>query len=449
VVALVRALDGDEEQFKQLWLEARAVTSVSAAQEDNDFVKHYLRQVIAQTDWLELIQPDAMRLAFDNLYIPQRVALVSTGAEDNVWAVDDRIQHLVLLGGPGVGKTTTCRALMRRHAIEPDRPVPFLISVREFFATSPPERSVIGYIEHSVETIFQIQPVEGLVRRWLSEGQALVIFDGLDELPGISAQGVRSVIDLFCKEFPAAHVLTTARPVGYEQVRPDPDLFKEYHLLGFSHDQVVDYVNRWFSLVPNLSKADQRRRAELFLSRVTQTPDIGSNPMQLRFACQAFTEEGVLPRSPVTASSNDDRQDDPSRRSQEDDRTRRILVVEDDRDWGRLISSALPTYHVDVATSFHEARELLRTNAPYDAAIVDFNLLDSVQGLDDRLGLDILELLRTEYPSTVRIGMALSLPGSVRSMFDQFGLSDIFIKGEGMRLSDFRNVVRQALARER
>lgn len=449
VVALVRVLNGDEEEFKQLWLEARAVTSGSAAQEDSDFVKRYLRQVIAQTDRLEYVEPDAIRLAFDKLYVAQRVAPVSTGAEDSVWALDGRIQHLVLLGGPGAGKTTTCRALMRRHAVEPDRPVPFLIQVRELFATSPPQRSVVGYIEHSVETIFQVQPVEGLVMRLLSGGQALVIFDGLDELPGISARGVQPVVDLFCKEFPAAHVLATARPMGYEQVRPDPELFKEYQLLGFSHDEVVDYVNRWFSLVSNLSEADQQRLAELFLSRVAQVPDIGSNPMQLRFACEAFMQDGVLPRGLDIASSNDDQQIDRSHRGHEDDRTPRILVVEDDRDWGNLVSRALPTYHVHVVTSFREAREALRTNAPYDVAIVDFNLLDSVQGLDDRLGLDILKLLRTEYPATVRIGMAGSLPGSVRSMFDQFGLSDILIKGQGLRLSDFRDVVRQALAREK
>jgi hypothetical protein len=298
---VISALGGDEKQFKQLWLTAREAAQVPAGRDGQDFVSRYLRQVAGFTGRLELPEPATyVRLALDQLYVPHRVIAMRTGDEEDIWALDDQMQRAVLLGDPGIGKSTVCRALMLRHAVEPERPVPFLITVREFSDAIPPARSVVRHIEHTVETFFQVPPPKGAVARLLSEGRALVIFDGLDELPSAAARATASIIELFCQEFPMARVLVTARLVGYAHAQLDPGLFRTYRLLGFSQEQISDYVRRWSALAPDLPDQARQHFAEEFLAASAQFPDIRSNPMLLGLTTQLYATYRRLPRSPTS-----------------------------------------------------------------------------------------------------------------------------------------------------
>ena len=53
------------------------------------------------------------------------------------------------------------------------------------------------------------------VQRLLLSGEALVIFDGLDELPDTTHRSnLTGIIERFSAEYPQAHVLVTSRLVG-------------------------------------------------------------------------------------------------------------------------------------------------------------------------------------------------------------------------------------------
>ena len=77
----------------------------------------------------------------------------------------------------------------------------------------------------------------------------------------------------------------------------------------------------------------------------------------------------------------------------------RIIRVEDEPDWIEFTRGALADHRVDSASNYAQALELIQGNAPYDIALVDLSLGRD----DDRLGGEILDLLKTEYPSTRRI----------------------------------------------
>jgi response regulator RpfG family c-di-GMP phosphodiesterase len=121
----------------------------------------------------------------------------------------------------------------------------------------------------------------------------------------------------------------------------------------------------------------------------------------------------------------------------------RILHVDDEPSWIDLVRKALADHHVDSARSYEDALRLLISQAPYDLALVDFNLIDE----GDRMGGEILALLKRRYPSTHRVVVTGTPPGgSVSANFDRYAVEAIIIKGK-LSLPDLRTVVEDALDR--
>jgi CheY-like chemotaxis protein len=128
-----------------------------------------------------------------------------------------------------------------------------------------------------------------------------------------------------------------------------------------------------------------------------------------------------------------------------------ILLVDDESDWLELILHALPEYQVDVAQSYSAALAKLGSGVDYDVAIVDLNLLrrDGV-GVGtgrDGLGGKLLEIMRDEYPSTCRIALTGLPPTSTKDIYEQYGVTDLLLKGPLAELADVRRVVERALQR--
>lgn len=294
ISAFVRACDGDEDHIRRKWLAARNA-ELASTDGDAGFTSQYLRQVTSLNGMVYLPDPAVRpRPRFEDLYIPQDVVPMGGGHGTHLFELDDRMHHAVLLGAPGTGKSTACRALMLRHARDPERRVPFLISAREFAAVIPPVRPVADHIAHTVESVFQVPVPDGAITRLLAEGRALVIIDGLDELPAAAARATAAIIELFCREFPAAQVLVTARPLGYMQVQLDPERFQPYQLTGFSRAQVTEYVHRWLS--PGSDEASERWLAA-FVTETDWLQEISANPLLLTMICQLYVSTGSIPRN--------------------------------------------------------------------------------------------------------------------------------------------------------
>src|ERR1700733_5045966 len=270
------------------------------------FLSSYRSHVTDQHGKLE--PPDferRRRVPIRDIYVPTVIAedfyseraVVSPPADQpslDVYYLAARLDRSVLLGDPGSGKTTAANVLMHYFASEQDGRVPFLVTLRDYAANDPPERSVVGHVEHILETFYQCPAPPGLVHLLLLTGRAVVIFDGLDELLDTSRRAeVTDRGEHFCAEYPLAPVLVTSRVTGYDQARLDDLLFTCYRLGGFDDAAVIEYARGWFAQDAEAGHWDTRA----FISESASVPDLRSNPLMLALLCILYRGEGSLPRN--------------------------------------------------------------------------------------------------------------------------------------------------------
>jgi NACHT domain len=212
----------------------------------------------------------------------------------NIWTFAKCIDRVVLLGDPGGGKTTAASVLMHHFASDASQRLPFLVTLRDYAAKDPPERSVIAHIEHTLETFYQCRPPQGMIDLLLLSGCAVIIFDGLDELLDTSRRvDVTRRVEQFCVEYPLANVLVTSRRIGYEQAGLDERQFIRYRLAAFDPVQEEEYVRKWFARDASSRESD----ANTFLTESEGIPDLRSNPLMLALLCILYRGAGSLPRN--------------------------------------------------------------------------------------------------------------------------------------------------------
>ncbi len=282
-----------------------ALTSRPSQRAEKDFLAGYRRHVTEQHGKLE--PPDfdrRRRIPLDDIFVPTEITKEAPSEQTsaqrpvpeslNVRQLADELDRSVLLGDPGGGKSTTASVLMHHFASDRGGRVPFLVTLRDYAANDPPERSVVGYIEHILATFYQCPSPPGLVDLLLLTGRAVVIFDGLDELIDTSRRrDVTTRVERFCAEYPLAHVLVTSRLIGYDQAQLDDRQFTCYRLGKYGDKQIAEYVRKWFAQDEDAYADD----SDAFLMESASIPDLRSNPLLLSLMCILYRGKGSLPYS--------------------------------------------------------------------------------------------------------------------------------------------------------
>jgi formylglycine-generating enzyme required for sulfatase activity len=248
-------------------------------------------------------------------------------------------RKLVILGGPGSGKSTfvnfvaLCMAgellgaspnlAMLRAPLpreEEDREDPRLqrwdhdalepvrIILRDLASQLPPAGAkgnaaiVWAYIKRLLRQASLERYADHLKDHLLSRG-GLILFDGLDEVPDQSRRvQIKKAVQDFAASFSKCRFLVTSRTYAYQRQDWKLDGFAETQLLPFTPGQVAGFVDAWYAHMIQLERlppATARDRGEVLKRAARYNRHIGElaeRPLLLTLIAKVQSEKGgVLP----------------------------------------------------------------------------------------------------------------------------------------------------------
>lgn len=266
------------------------------------WVRDYRHQVAAAHGFIS--PPDFERkrkIPMDALYVAPKIRSLGRHNSSLEFEIDEfarAIDRTVLLGDPGGGKSTAASYIAYSTSKDVEARLPFVVILREFARDDDIDKSIVKYMEERCETFYQCKSPEGAIEHLLLNGEALVIFDGLDELIDTTKRRqVTEVVELFSARFPLATALVTSRRVGYEQAQLDPRVFSACALGGFEDEDVERYVGNWFSTVEELDGDDLEIACQSFIEESRSVPDLTATPLMLALLCIIYLGQGYIPKN--------------------------------------------------------------------------------------------------------------------------------------------------------
>jgi hypothetical protein len=163
-------------------------------------------------------------------------------------------RRAVILGDPGAGKSTLIRYLsLTLTCGEPDGAlhllkdlVPLVVELRQYADDRWHHSSFEDYLDHQ-HSHFGLCVPSAVRDQLLAEGQALVIFDGLDEIfdPKVRAEAMQRIA-AFASRWPSARILVTSRVIGYQRAVLDNAGFTHFKIQDLDEDRISTFADLWY-----------------------------------------------------------------------------------------------------------------------------------------------------------------------------------------------------------
>jgi len=158
--------------------------------------------------------------------------------------VANQEQFLMVLGGPGMGKSTFLRkmgleALKIKGSKINHKAIPVFIELKNFKSG---EINIQDIIADEFD-ICGFPDAEKFTAKALEQGKLLILFDGLDEVPNNATNEVITKIEDFVDKYDKNRCIASCRVAAYHS---SFRRFKDVAMAEFDDDQIQQFINNWF-----------------------------------------------------------------------------------------------------------------------------------------------------------------------------------------------------------
>jgi len=231
--------------------------------------KYLKQQVKPYTQYVtEGYNPDKTATPMlEEVFVPLQLSGELSSANLSIWDLirrsrkESKFRQMVILKRGGFGKTTLLKHIAliygqgKQKKFKAPKLIPFLIILRDWkqdqgILSQPSLPNLPKLITdfHLPKISKRTQPLKSpanWAENLLNKGEALIMFDGFDELSEEHRQRVSYWISEQMEEYDQSVFILTSRPAGYEDyVAPRPST--PLTIQEFSPDQQVDFVNKWY-----------------------------------------------------------------------------------------------------------------------------------------------------------------------------------------------------------
>ena len=222
--------------------------------------------------------------------------------QDGTQVANDK-QYLMLLGAPGVGKSTFLRkvgleALNGKDGNFEHRCIPVFLELKRF---TEDQIDIKALITHEFQICNYPDP-EDLTNAALKSGKLLILLDGLDEVPTSNVDNVIHKIGDFVDQYSQNRFIASCRIAAYTG---GFKRFTEMEMADFDDSQIQTYIKKWFDSTPDQHRRqldEEMETAEQCWKTLNQpehqsTKELARNPLLLTLLCMVYDGSQNFPRN--------------------------------------------------------------------------------------------------------------------------------------------------------
>lgn len=284
VVAFLQSID---ERLAENYSTVDLANDVATYQTYIERTLHYLR--------IDDFKPKASFPApeLERLFVPLRIALHGQEKHtdmppDTLVAALEQVSSLVLLGGPGSGKSTATKYLAWSHAVASlhrevaylfpllsGSPLPLRIELGRL--SRERKRKSYDFLTFATDVMLKNDGIDlrpQMFKELLTRRCLVLLFDGLDEVATRERLQLVKEIEHFALAYPGNRVVVTSLPMGHELARFSHPIFAHATIQPFNREQIKQFIENWYTSVayhPS-SAAQEREERDALLTILAEQP---------------------------------------------------------------------------------------------------------------------------------------------------------------------------------